>query len=227
MIISTQKYWKELLAKATLGNDEAQWEVGYCFENGLKTKSDKIIIKRNLQKAIKWFRLSAQQNNESAELALATLLSTEKTCKNFKEAIFWLEKAIKRGSAVAAHNLATIYRDLQQDELSFKYYQKAVAMGDKDSLLQVGLSYLFGYGTKQNYILAQKTIEKIQQCQVVETSQRTRESALYWLGVIGLLNLAEQKQSLKEIRAMLEKANQDDDHEQANELLNIIGKINI
>ncbi len=224
MIISTRKYWKELLAKATLENDESQWEVGYSFENGLKTKSGKIIIERNLKKAIKWYRLSAEQKNESAELSLATLLSTEKTCENFEEAIYWSEKAIKEGSASAAHNLATIYRDLQKDKLSFKYYQKAVAMGDKDSLLQVGLCYLFGYGTKQNYILAQKTIQKIQQCQVAETSQRTRENALYWLGVIDLLNLTEQKQSLKKIRTMLENANQDDDHEQANELLNIIGK---
>ncbi|PIE74443.1 MAG: hypothetical protein CSA18_05060 [Deltaproteobacteria bacterium] len=59
---------------------------------------------------------------------------------------------------------------------------------------------------------------------MTETSQRTRENALYWLGVIGLLNLTEKKQSLKKIRAMLEGANQDNDHEQANELLNIIGK---
>lgn len=41
---------------------------------------------------------------------------------------------------------------------------------------------------------------------------------------MNLLSLSKGKKSIKKVRKLLEEANRDDDHEQANEILNLIGK---
>ena len=95
-------------------------------------------------------------------------------------------------------------------------------MGDYDSLLQLGLCYLLGYGTEKNYVVAQKSFEKILEVKELNICEETKENAQYWLGIISLLEFNHKRKSLKKARKFLELANHD--HEQANELLNIIGK---
>jgi len=57
-------------------------------------------------------------------------------------------------------------------------------------------------------------------------SLRTYEDAFYWAALIALLENGLSYNNIKKIRVMLEIANEDDDHEQANELLNKTGKSN-
>lgn len=54
--------------------------------------------------------------------------------------------------------------------------------------------------------------------------ERTKEDALYWMGIFHLLGIGDAKISITKARIFLEAANKDCDHEQANEILNIIGK---
>jgi hypothetical protein len=42
MTILNSKQWKELLKKARKGDDEAQWEVGSYYEDGLKDNEGNI-----------------------------------------------------------------------------------------------------------------------------------------------------------------------------------------
>ena len=46
----------------------------------------------------------------------------------------------------------------------------------------------------------------------------------YWSGIIDLLGIGDSKRSVKKARRLLEDDNKDGDHEQANEILNLIGK---
>ncbi len=226
MTILNSKQWKELLKKAKKGDDEAQWEAGSYYEDGLKDNEGNIIIPQKPKQAYRWYLLSAEQGNESSQVAIGNLLSIGRGVKqDFSKAIYWTKKAIKQGLPHAAHNLATIYRDMEKPNLSFKWYSKAVEMGDNDALLDIGLCQLFGYGIKQNFDNAYKSFEKTLEFKYpTEICQRTIEDAQYWLGVLHLLGIGKAKKSIKKSRVFLELANKDDDHEQANNLLNLIGK---
>jgi hypothetical protein len=205
MPITNKKQWKKLLAKAHKGDSEAQWEVGSYYDDGLELQSGKVIVKPRPKKAFKWFSSSASQGNESAQLALGNILSTGiGTKRDFPKAIYWTKKAIEQGSASGTHNLGTIYRDLQKPKLSFKWYTESVKMGNYDSLLQIGLCHLFGYGTIQNYVSAQRAFEKIFSNEAPDTCERTKEDAQYWLSIINLLELNNKKSSLKKARKLLE-----------------------
>jgi|JI10StandDraft_1071094.scaffolds.fasta_scaffold666070_2 hypothetical protein len=97
-------------------------------------------------------------------------------------------------------------------------------MGSDDDLLDCALCYLTGYGVAQNFVLAAECLARVRAANSERVTRATHESALYWSAVINLLELAGSKRSVTNARQMLERANVDDDHAQANELLCLIGK---
>ena len=225
MTIENKKQWKNLLTKARRGNPDAQWEVGYYYEEGFTDKSGMAIVKPQPSRALHWYTLSAENGNDSAQIALGVLLSTGDGVKrDINSAIYWNQQAINQGNSSAAHNLGTIYRDLKKLSLAFKWYNRAVEMGDIDSVFQVGLCYLFGIGTKKDYEVAYKCMQKIIRDKSSNLCERTKEDALYWIGIFHLLGIGGAEKSVAKARSFLEAANKDCDHEQANEILNLIGK---
>ena len=225
MTIENKKQWELLLAKAKRGKPDAQWEVGYYYEDGFIDSSDIVIVKPQILRAHHWYTLAAKQGDESGQLALSRLLSTgEGVKRDMKEAIYWVKKALDQGAVGAAQNLGTIYRDLKKPKLAFHWYKRAVEMGDIDSLLQVGFCYLFGLGTKKDFEAAYKCFQQIINNESSNICERTEENTQYWLGIFHLLGIGGAKKSVTKARVLLELANKDCDHEQANELLNIIGK---
>lgn len=217
--------WRALLVLAQSGNAEAQWEIGHCHEFGAVDKLGSILVSIDPQEARHWYARSAAQGYCAAQNALSNLLSSgDIASRNYAGAIYWAKKAISQGDASAAHNLGTIYRDQKKSAMAFRCYQRAVSMGYKDSLFQVGLCYLFGFGTKQNFAEAQRCLDLIIANDAAAICQRTKEDALYWMAILSLLGLGGVKRSIGQVRQMLESANADDDHEQANEILNVLGK---
>lgn len=97
-------------------------------------------------------------------------------------------------------------------------------MGDNDSLLTVGLCYLFGFGTDQDCHAAYRCFKNVVNCDPATLCQRSIENAHYWMAVAHLIGMGDAKKSVTQARKMLEIANADDDHEQSNEILNLIGK---
>ncbi len=223
--IITKSKWHALLSLAQSGNAEAQWEIGYCHEYGAVTKSEVVLASIDPLEAKRWYERSAEQGYSAAQCALSNLLSSgEVATRDYATAIYWAKKAIAQGDASAAHNLGTIYRDQKKPVMAFRCYQRAVSMGSKDSLFQVGLCYLFGFGTTQNFAEAQRCLELIIASDTAAICQRTKEDSLYWIAILSLLGLGGVKKSIGHVRQVLESANSDDDHEQANEILNVLGK---
>jgi TPR repeat protein len=223
--VITKSKWHALLSQAQRGNAEAQWEIGYCHEFGTVNKSGTILASIDLLEAKRWYERSAEQGYSVAQGALSTLLSSgEVAVRDYATAIYWAKKAIDQGDASAAHNLGTIYRDQKKPTMAFRCYQRAVSMGANDSLLQVGLCYLFGFGTKQNFAEAQRCLEQVIASDAAAICQRSKESALYWTAILSLVGIGGTKKSIGQVRHMLESANADDDYEQANEILNVLGK---
>ena len=215
-----------MLHKARKGDREAQSDVAIYYENGLLDKAGNVLVSQKYKRAYYWNLLSAKQGNESAQVALGNALSLGVgTKQDFEKAIYWTKKAIKQGAAHAAHNLGTIYRDLQKPKLAFKWYCRAIKMGDNDALLEVALCQMFGFGTQQNPKDAFKSLTKILGFTYpTDICESTNEDAQYWIGILHLLGIGSAKKSVKKARKFLEAANKDNDHEQANSLLNLIGK---
>lgn len=225
MTIKNKRQWKSLLEKARRGNPDAQWEVGHYYENGITDNSGIAIVRPQPSRAIHWYTLSAEQGDDSGQLALGRLLSTGDGVKrDMKAAIYWTKLAINQGNSSAAHNLGTIYRDLKKPSLAFHWYNRAVEMGDNDSLFQVGLCYLFGIGINQNHNAAYKCFQNIVNDKSSSLCERTEEDAHYWMGIFHLLGIGGARRSVAKARSFLETANKDCDHEQANEILDLIGK---
>lgn len=157
-----RKHWTALNALAAKGDPDAQCELGYLYEVGAKHKAGKIVVTPSLTAAMTWYQASADQGNPSAQSALSTALSSggEIEC-NFPLATYWGNKAVAQGDASAAFNVGTIYRDMGEPRLAFRWYQRAADMGDTDAFLQIGLSYFFGVGTKQDYGSALSSIERV------------------------------------------------------------------
>lgn len=217
--------WSELRTRAQTGHAIAQWELGYCYEFGTTDTDGNVLCAVDPVQACEWYVRAAQQGNSAAQSALSRLLSgNDGVERDFAAAIHWAKKAVAQGDASAAHNLGTIYRDQKKLAMAYRWYARAAAMGSTDSLLQVALCCLFGVGTTTDHLAAQHCLKQIVAAEPETVCQRTKEDALYWLAILRLLGLGNSKKSLTEIRTMLEMANADDDHEQANELLNIIGK---
>ena len=225
MEIITEESWNTLMSLAKNGNDEAQWEIGYYHEYGAVDNSGKILAKVSPSEAVHWYTLSAKQGNASAQCSLSSLLSSGAgIARNYQAAIKWAKKAISQGNASAAFNLGTIYRDLKKPAIAFRWYRQATSMGDIDSFLNVGLCHLFGFGTKQDCDAAYYCFKAVIDDPATASCQRTKENAHYWMAIIHLIGMGSTPKSVPKARQMLEIANIDDDNEQANEILNVIGK---
>ncbi len=225
MDVIKQSDWKALLRDAKTGDAFAQACVGSIYAEGALGADGVMLVRSNRTAAKKWLQKSAEQGCASGQLALSNFLSDiDSNDSDFPAAITWAKRALAQGDASAAHNLACIYRDMRKPSLAFRCFKRAVEMGSDDDLLDCALCYLTGYGVAQNFVLAAECLERVRACNSERVTHATHESALYWSAVINLLELAGSKRSVTKARAMLERANVDDDHAQANELLCLIGK---
>lgn len=220
-----RKHWKKLNSAAADGDPDAQWEVGYFHQFGATDRDGSVLATASLKTAMEWYKAAAEKGNSYAQAALSTLLSSGGEIeRDFPLAIYWVKKAIAQGNWSAAFNLGTIYRDLAKPKMAFRWYQRAAKMGDTDAFMQIGKCHLFGIGTKQDFGSALSSFEHVINADSATSCQRSKENARYWIAVLRLIQGPKNPSALAQIRSHLEIANVDNDHEQANELLNLIGR---
>ncbi len=215
--------WQLLLANARAGVVNAQALVAYYYEFGAESKLAQVTVKPNRKNAIRWATKAAQKGDVAAQSQLSRLLSDGNDVDDFEAAILWSKKAIAQGSASDAHNLGAIYRDLGKRKLAFKYYALAVDMGSEDSLIEMGICYVLGFGVSRNTKLAMQCFMNVIKAKGV-TSAASQDNAHYWIALISIFN-QQKKVSFPTIRKHLECANIDDDHDAANDILNVLGKV--
>src|SRR5665213_1630925 len=71
----TPNEWRVLLARAKEGDAEAQCHVAGLYDDGCKTGSGKVLVKRSAPKALEWYRRSAARGDTAAQNNLGVLLS--------------------------------------------------------------------------------------------------------------------------------------------------------
>ena len=215
--------WKELIQFAENGDSVAQYEVGAYFDSGLSINEEEIIKEDKLE-ALQWFQQSHKNGNIDATIRVADYLSDGEHCeKNVELAIELYKRGIDKGYSYAAKNLATLYLDSYDFETSFEFYQIAQKL-DKTNLIELALCYHFGLGTKKDKFKAFDIFQNISNDNsFFRNCEYEIEEANYYLGIYYLEGEVVKK-SIDKARQYLAKANEDNDHRSANELLLIIGR---
>jgi hypothetical protein len=57
---------------------------------------------------------------------------------NRNAALYWYKRAYRRGSALAANNIAVIWRDRHRPDRAMVWFKRAVMLGSTDSNLDIG-----------------------------------------------------------------------------------------
>jgi TPR repeat protein len=224
MTISDKKSFDKLLTKAKSGDANAQFNVADIYSDGLKSKSNKIIVKQNHTLAYNWTEKAAANGDISALNNLGNFLCDGLGCKkDINKAIEIYKQAISKGDSSSANNLATIYRDKGDYKTAFQYHLLAEKIAKINYSFVVGLCYYTGLGVSIDKAKACKIFLKVSADKQNYQSQYERDEANYYLG-LSYLTGDGVKKSLATARKYLKLADKDNDHRSSEELLIILGR---
>jgi hypothetical protein len=130
------KLWRSL---ADLGDAEAQFSLGYLYEQGLGVAKD-------VDQAVLLYRRAAEQGHKIAQNNLGVLYESGGAVpQDHAEAAHWYRMAAERGYALAQRNLAQMYeagRGVPADrDQALLWYRRAAGQGDataKEALQRLG-----------------------------------------------------------------------------------------
>ena len=126
-----QAAWKSWKPLADQGNAEAQFNLGFLYENG------KGVAKDNVE-AVKWYRKAAEQGDASAQTNLGFMYENGKgVAKDNVEAVKWYRKAAEGGDAEAQFNLGVMYmlgKGVKKSAVdAYVWFNFAAAAGDENA----------------------------------------------------------------------------------------------
>jgi len=150
--LENSKIW--YLKAARQGDSVGQYNVGRICAQGEEGRSQP-----DYHCAIKWFYLSASQDNQDAQYALGMLyFGGVGVPKNYDLVRKWIEKSALNGSARAQAMLGTIYQEGIGLGRSYKlatfWFRRAANQNLATAQFQLGLQYLHGYGVSRNELTA-------------------------------------------------------------------------
>lgn len=133
---------------AEQGHPNAQFALGYMYENGRGVNKDVI-------KATMYYRKAAEQNFELAQYNLAcNYVLGRGVEKDYYQAFVWALKAADRGEPVAQNYLGIAYSNglgvMRNYVLAKEWFLKASKQGYADSQFRLGVLYMLGQGGKPN-----------------------------------------------------------------------------
>ncbi len=132
----------------------------------------------------------------------------------------WRPAAVK-GDSMAMTNVAAAYRILEKFTLAARWYQRAAAKGDGDSMVDWGYCLQHGIGVRRDALAAEGVYREAIACQNI--TDYGREEAQYHLAV---LLLGQGTEPARQAAAkLLRQANGDGDYPQAQELLDQLDSV--
>ncbi len=136
--------FKTLLEKAKKGDPEAMFELGRCYEAGRETAP-------NQDKAVKYYRQSADKGYSYGQVAYAICLLTGKGVKkDFKLFADYAAKAAQQDNSIGWLNLGNAYHNgwgvAVDRSKAAECYQKAADLGNISAKSDLGYYYSEGLG---------------------------------------------------------------------------------
>jgi hypothetical protein len=136
------------------GHGEATYHVALQHSKGQG------VPRASIQTAGEWMLLAAKQGyvNAQYDMGLMYILG-EGFPQNYVNTIHWWSKAADQGHATAANNLALIYDEGRggapiDREIAIPLFRKAVALGNSDAAINLGVKHVKGTVVQQNHVLA-------------------------------------------------------------------------
>lgn len=144
--------FENTLKLAKQGDSQAQYELGYMYDEGSGTKE-------NNTEAVKWYLKAAKSGVAGAQYNLALMYENgEGTGKDIQNAITWHTKAALQGNAYAQYSLAYAYEageGVEKDIVeSFKWYKESAIGGLSFSQFKLATMFADGVGTTKDMFSA-------------------------------------------------------------------------
>ena len=148
--------FQEYKTKAEQGDAEAQFNLGFCYDDGRG-------VAKNYAKAAKWYRKAAEQNFAPAQFNLGYCYDKgQGVRKNKVEAVKWYRKAAEQGHTQAQFNLGYCYVNGQgvgKDKVEGYAWFSMAAKADSDAAKSRAL--LRKELTPQQFTDAQKRMKEL------------------------------------------------------------------
>ena len=189
------KYYQYAAEK---NDSQAQFSLGYMYNNGKGVKQDH-------SEANKWYQKAAEQGNVFAQYNIGCMYANGNGVKqDYSEANKWFQKAAEQGNTSAQYSLGVNYyfgKGITQNYTeAFNWLLKAAESGDAGSQNNVGVMYKNGQGVKQDYSEALKWYTK--------ASDQGDTDALYCLGLMYANGTGMKSQNIAEALNCFYKAAQ-------------------
>lgn len=139
----------EIVYNFVSNNPVEQYNAGLAYYNGNGVTQD-------YAEAVKWFQLSAEQGNASAQNHLGVCYKNGKGVEqDYAEAVKWYKLAAEQGNASAQNNLGFCYEHgegVEQDYAeALKWYKLAVEQNNVSAQYNLGMCYYYGDGVTRDY----------------------------------------------------------------------------
>ncbi len=150
---------KKIQKEAKSNDAIGQYRLGVRYEKGLS-------LEININNAIKWYQLSANQDFVPAQYILANIFYHGRIGveKNYEESVKWYKKAADNGNAASQDELALLYLDgkgVKQDPSeAVRLFLRAAVQNYATSQYNIGVMYLNGVGVQKNFEEAAKWFRK-------------------------------------------------------------------
>ena len=114
-------------------------------------------VSQSYKKAMKWFRLSAEQGDAKAQNALAYMYTHKEGVffRDYKEAVKWYRLSAEQENAEGQVGLGAMYADglgvSQDHEEAVKWYRLSAEQGHSGAQYNLGLLYDNGQGVPHDY----------------------------------------------------------------------------
>jgi hypothetical protein len=210
--------WKSLLAKAKRGDAEAEFNVASHYDDGVKDRRGRVLVRVSNRKAAGWYRRSAEHGYCSAQNTLGVILGDGYGVeKNVREALHWLKKAFRGGDTCCApNNVAMTYRENGHLREAVRWLTKIDSSHDDSPFIQLGIHSYWGKGVRIDHAAAVRLFRRA--IRGKNLSECDRDDANFYLA-IACLEGKGIKKSPSMARKHLERANRDNDHLAAQQLL--------
>ncbi len=167
--------------RAKQGDADAQYNLGYMYENGEGVEGDYVI-------AAEWYEKAAGQGHAKAQNNLAFLYRKGYGVpQDMAKAVELYEKAAGQGCAIAQINLGYLYKygtETGQDYVkAAEYFSKAAAQGNPTGQVNLAELYDEGKGVSRDYAEAAKWYLKAAEQGIKPAAKRLGEMYEKGLGV--------------------------------------------